>query len=108
MLVLPIASSPYFTQTATLDGEPYRFTFALSYRYQRYSMTISDRAGVTLLAGIPLVINRGLIHKFPGRNLPPGELMIVRRDGKLIDPAPEKFVSVAQLIYITEAEYAAL
>lgn len=109
MVTIPIQDAPDFIETVTLDGKPYTFRFRFNYRQQYWSLEIATPAGEILLAGVKLVCNWELIGMYPGRGLPPGYLAVIDPTSETGHPVNrETLGKEVQLIYMTEAERAAL
>jgi hypothetical protein len=108
MLSIPLRAVPEYVQDITLEETPYRFTVKWNTRGEYYTLDIATSEGVLLIAGLKLALNAALLRKHPGRGLPPGELIVIDPSGAY-DPIsfddPEERIS---LVYVTEAEYAAL
>jgi len=104
---IPLTDYPRYTQEIELEGVPYRFKFDFNYRGQFYSMTIVDRDNNTLISGVPLCLGIGLIKQYPGRTLPPGDLILIRENGDLTDILDGELGVTVFLLYLTEAEVAA-
>jgi len=90
-----------FKERVVLDGVPYKLHFRWNVRGNFWSMTIKNTKGVALISGVKLVYNYPLIGRYKGRDLPPGEMRILR--GESGDDAElarhELFNKTANLIY---------
>lgn len=107
MVTIPFTIFPAITEEVTLDGVPYRFSFAWNFRGTYWSLSILDRDFNELVSGVKVVLDYELIRQFPSRGLPPGELWAVDPAGILQDISQADLGAVVEMVYITEAEVAA-
>lgn len=108
MVVIPFAEFPAFTQEIVLDNTPFRFTFNWNTRGKYWSMSIAGRDLVPLISGLKVVIDFFLLSKFPGRNLPPGEILAIDPSGQITKIERNDFQDKVSLIYLTKADTNAL
>ena len=107
MPALAFSALPAFTQTLTLDGALYRFSFAWNYRAGYWSMSVLDAGGTPLVQGLRIVLNLDLFRQFPGRGLPPGALYAVDPSDTISNPAFDDLsAGRVILVYLTEADLA--
>lgn len=107
-IIIPFSEFPAFTQEIVLDNIPYRFTFNWNTRDTYWILSVADRDEVKLISGIKLVMDYGLIRRYPGRNLPPGELIVIDPSGEIERAERDDFQDKVNLIYITEDEFASV
>ena len=108
MLTIPLRNLPEYTLDVTLEAVAYKFRVKWNYRGQYYTLEILTVEGTQLIGAMKLALNAALLRRHPGRGLPPGELLVVdsKQDPRVIteDDLEERIA----LVYVTEAEYAAL
>jgi len=77
----------HYSQTTTLDGRAYVLEFDWIQRWQRWTLSVSTSAGVSLLRGAPLLCGVDLLapHRWDLR-LPPGSLGIFNAQNQGGDP----------------------
>lgn len=107
MITIPARALPAYTISVTLGGVPYLFTFKWNVRGAYYTLDILTRDAVLLIGGLKVVINSGLTRKFPSIELP-GELMAIDSSGENSPITFEDLGERVELVYLTEAEYAAI
>ncbi len=105
-IIIPFSVFPAFTQEIILDNIPYRFTFNWNTRGTYWSVSIADRDEVKLISGIKLVMNFGLIRRYPGRDLPPGELIVADPSGEIERAGRDDFQDKVKLVYVEESDFA--
>jgi hypothetical protein len=108
MITIPLKALPAYTFGVTLEDIPLLFTVRWNVRGAYYTLDILTRDAVLIIGGIKLVVNSGLIEKYPLAGLPPGELMLVDSSGSHEPVAFGDLGSRVELVYITEAELAAV
>ena len=102
---IPFSEFPSFTQEVVLDNIPFRLTFNWNTRGEYWTMSIEDRDEVKLASGIKLVMNFGLIRRYPGRGLPPGELIAIDPSQQLEKAGRNDFLDKVKLLYVSEDEF---
>lgn len=108
MTVIPIRALPEFVEDVTLDETPYRLRVKWNTRGAYYTVEFATAAGVALVSGMKLALNASLLLKHPDRGLPAGEIVVIDPSGGTAKIAFEDFDTRVSLVYLTEAEYAAL
>lgn len=108
MIKIPTRAIAAYTISITLEGVPYLFTFKWNVRGAYYTLDILTRDAVLLVGGIKVVINRGLIRKLPRTGMPPGELLVIDSSGDNTPITFEDLSERVEMIYMTDAEYAAI
>lgn len=103
MVIIPNSDFPAYTETLTLDGFLYVFTFVWNTRETAWFMSIS-RDNVDLLYGIKVVDNYELIGRFTNLSLPPGLIMALDLENINRNPGRDELGSVVKLVYLTESE----
>jgi hypothetical protein len=108
MVTIPIRALPSYVSEVTLENVAYRFVFKWNTRGEYYTIDIETAEGELLVAGLKMALKAALLRRHPGRGLPPGEIVVIDPSGSNAAIAfddPEERIS---LVYVTEAEYAAL
>lgn len=114
--VVPTGAQPNISQTTTLDGTPYLFTFTYNQRCNTWWMNIATQEGDDIADGILLVCNWDLLSKVSGPLRPPGFLTVLTNTTDdsppgLLDLAPQGSVPGATgrcvLCYTPQADIAA-
>lgn len=105
MQVIPIATLPALAAEVTLDGIPFRITLAYNFRGLYWTLSIYDRDRAPLVQGIKLVPEYELLRQFPGRGLPPGQLITFAADGSQVIGEADLGTKFP-LVYVPEAEVA--
>jgi len=105
LFIIPFSEFPAFTQEATLDNIPYRLTFNWNTRGEYWTISIADRDEVKLISGIKLVMNYGLIRRYPGRGQPPGEFIVIDPSQQLEKAGRNDFQDKVSLVYLSEDEF---
>ena len=83
--LVPTQVNPIYNMTVSFDGTPYGLSFVYSEREACYHMHISDSSGNLLVAGIKLLAQWPLLHKYAVAGLPSGEIIIMSNTA---DPGP--------------------
>ena len=105
-LIIPFRNLPAFKETVVLDGETFIFSFQYNTRGDYWTMDISDKNQVLLMAGLKVVLGYELIQRYGTREQPAGEIYpidvteTIERIGRNDLPAP------VEMTYITEDELA--
>lgn len=88
---------PRVTQSVSLEGVSYVFSFDWNSRIDRWSLSISTEDGVGVLSGAPLVLGVDLLRTIPNTlaHVPPGQLYLAGAD----DPTLETIGAVS-LYYV--------
>lgn len=108
MVTIPTRSLPSFVQEVTLDDTPYRLVFNWNSRGEFMLLDIETAAGAMIVAGMKLALNAAILKMHPGVGLPPGEILILDPAGRNDAIALADFEARVELVYLSEAEYAAL
>jgi len=107
--IVPTTSDyPAYSMTVTLEGEVYRLVFRWNVRGAFWTMDVKEQDETVLLAGIKLVANWPLTDRYVNPDLPPGDFMAYDTAGTGLDPGREDLGGRVLLLYLTEAEVAAL
>ena len=94
---------------ATLDGTKYKLRMLWNSSGGYWALSIRSESGTSILEGIKVVPNYPLLCQYHRPTVPPGELMVITQDDKLVgigrnDLAESKVV----LVYVTEDEVNAI
>lgn len=97
-LPLPTRDEPNVTQTTSLEGRPYVFTFDWNSRTNRWTFALATESGTRILDGALLCIGFDLLRTVPNTLdfVPPGSLYLVGPD----DPTLET-IGDCDLLYLT-------
>jgi hypothetical protein len=107
-VTIPTFDIASYSEELTLDEAQFRFALRYNKRGDFWVLDIADREGNMVIAGIKVVMAYELIRQYHYAAIPPGALATVdtaepeARIGR--DDLPDR----VDLVYLTEAEYAAL
>jgi hypothetical protein len=73
----PDGTTPFATQTTTLDGVPYLLTFQYSQREDRWFLLLSTVDGSPIYGAVKLVLNWPLFAQCRDTRRPPGQFYVV-------------------------------
>ena len=103
ILQIPVRSDiPSYEFQIALEGTPYRLAFRYNRRRERWAMDISNQQGITLLAGIPILVAMDLTSRFRVVGGPPGRFFAVDTSNQDLPPL-EADLGNRVLIYYEEA-----
>ena len=108
MQTIPLRNLPEYTLDVTLEAVAYKFRVKWNYRGQYYTLEILTVEGDLLIGAMKLALNATLLRRHPGRGLPPGELTVIDSKGETRDITQNDLEERIALVYVTEAELAAL
>jgi len=109
MITIPFDSTSAFTQEVTLDGTPYVFRFSWNFRGEYWTMSLYALDKSPILEGVKIVMNENLLASHPGTALPPGQMWAVAAsDSTERIGFSDLYVGKVELVYVPEAEVAAL
>ena len=108
MVKIPLLAQPAYTQDVTLEGVAYKIRIKWNNRGQYYTMDFLTKEGAALVSGMKLALNAALLRVHPGRGLPPGEIVVIDSGGDNTVVGQDDIEGRVEVIYMTEAEYAAL
>ncbi len=108
MVVIPLQNLPEYEFEVTLEDVPYLFAVKWNTRASQYTLDIATRDGTVLCGGIALLLDSELLLNHAGKGLPPGSMVLIDPSGGRQDVAFDDLEERCSLIYLTEAEYAAL
>lgn len=93
VIPLPDATEPDITQTVSLEGRTYVFTFDWNSRADRWSLSIATDDGVEILSGALLMLGVDILRTIPSTLdfVPPGQLVA----GGIDDPTLETMGGIA-------------
>lgn len=107
-LTIPLKALPEYSFEATLEEVPYLFTVKWNTRSEQYNLDIASRDGTELVSGLALLLDSEMIRNHAGLGLPRGGLVLLDPSGGRQDVTFQDLEDRCALLYITEAEYAAL
>ena len=103
ILQIPVRSDiPSYEFQITLEGTPFRLAFRYNRRRERWAMDIKNQEGVTLLAGVPILVAMDLTTRFRVVGGPPGRFFAVDTSNQDMPPA-EADLGNRVLLYYEEA-----
>lgn len=102
-------AGPHISQVTELEGTSYVFVFRWNEREQRWYLDLRDTDGASIVVGQKIVANWPILRLVvdEGRR-PPGEIIVQDTSGRGRDPRLGDLGTRVRLIYLTEAEVAAL
>ena len=95
---LPTKDQPYITQSVSLDGRAYVFTFNWNSRSDRWSLGLATEDGDSIIDGAVVVMGIDLLSTIPNTldYVPPGQLWVGGDDDPTLDT-----ISGVTLFYVT-------
>lgn len=105
---IPLRNLPAYTFDVSIEGSAYQFRVKWNYRGQYYTLDILTKEGVDILTSIKLALNVQPLRTHPGLGLPPGELFVLDLSGDNSVITQANIEDRIELIYLTEAEIAAI
>jgi len=108
MLTIPLRNLPESVFDVTLEEVAYKFRVKWNHRGQYYTLDILTKENTLIIGGLKLALNATLLRRHPGLGLPPGDLIVVdsKDDNSVIEQ--DDLEERISLVYLTEAELAAL
>lgn len=105
MVIIPIAPYPSFTEQVTIENVVYNLRFDFNSRGEYWVLTFSDTDGNILLDGIKIVLDFELIERFPGHDLPEGNLFAIDTTGTFETVGYDELINGdIQIVYMTREE----
>lgn len=105
VLSIPIdSSSPSFSIEVTLEGQSYLLDFHWNERAEGWFFSISDLIGVSLLAGMRLVVGFPMTARYKSELLPPGVFVALDTSGADLDPGISDLGSRVVLQYVESSD----
>jgi hypothetical protein len=108
MTTIPLRSLAEYTLEVTLGDQPYLLTVKWNTRAAHYTLDIATRDGTALVSGLGLLLNSELLRNHAGLGLPSGALMLIDAANVFTDVGFDDLEERTALVYLTEAEYAAI
>jgi hypothetical protein len=102
--LVPTFNSPSYSQTTTLEGISFLFSFIYSQREDCWYLSIADANGVDVYNGIKLIVGNPLLFKCVDPRRPPGELCVLSGTTDLSPPGLNDLIADSgrcQLWYTT-------
>ena len=105
MKTIPVVDYPRFTEEVTIEGVLYVLTFNWNSRNKHWSLSISNRNGMLILAGIKIMNSIDVVGRYNRVALPNGIILPIfnNNDGSRRIEDGDLGVNV-DLFYISEAE----
>lgn len=106
ILQIPTFDSPFYTQVIDLDGVDYLFDFRYNQRENAWYFSIALVDETPLVSGIKIVVNVGLLQRFPSPLLPPGLLIALSNTTDQSPPGIGELGTTSRvtLLYFDKAE----
>ena len=108
MVTIPLRSLAEYTLEVTLGDAAYLFTIKWNTRAAHYTLDIARRDGTILVSGLGLLLNSELLRNHAGLGLPEGALTLIDASNVFDDVAFDDLAERTALVWLTEAEYAAI
>ena len=109
LLQIPITNEdPNYRFQLELEERLYFFEFRYNTRMERWIMDLEDENKITLVAGIPVLINQNLLGQYTDDRLPPGIFIALDESGEDKQPERQSFGNDIKLTYTTSDEVAAI
>src|SRR5271168_4321272 len=84
----------------TLSGAVFNFQIIFNVRMNRWTMNINDNLGNTILAGVPVLINRNLYNQYGYLSLPEGPMIAIDNTGQDSQPTQLSFGTQNSMYYV--------
>ncbi len=107
-LIIPVFDTASFTEQLTIEEVNYRLRLDWNYRGQFWQMSWYDRDLALIVAGIKVVINYPLLGPYKYLPIPQGELLAIDTSEPNLRIEDGDLGTRVNLVYLTEAEYAAI
>jgi len=107
MALLKIATRadfPSYNQRVELDGVIYNLIIRYNERMSRWILDIQDQEEIDILIGIPMLTGVPLMQQYVKADLPPGEFLLLHRDGTDINAEREDLGDTVNLFYQEAAD----
>lgn len=105
---IPTFDTASFSEEVTLDDEQFRLAFHYNTRGDFWVMDIMDRDSNPLAMGIKVVASHELIRRYRYKAIPPGALSTADPADSYLRVGRDDLPNRVALVYLTEAEHAAL
>jgi hypothetical protein len=86
LIPTPDGTTPFSTQTTTLDGVPYILVFRYSTREDRWYLQLQTIDGTPIYGGVKLVPNWALFSQCVDARRPPGQMMVISNSKSDLSP----------------------
>jgi hypothetical protein len=107
-LIIPAFQNAAYTEQFTIEDSVYRFAMNWNTRGEFWTLSILDIDLETLVAGIKVVINTPLLAQYKYLPIPQGELFAIDTADPFARIERSDIGGRVSLVYLTEAEVAAL
>lgn len=107
MALLKIATRadfPSYSQRVELDGTIYNLIIRYNERMTRWILDIQDQEEIDILIGIPMLTGVPLLQQYAKNDLPPGDFLLLHRDGTDINAEREDLGDSVNLFYQEAAD----
>lgn len=107
MALLKIATRadfPSYNQRVELDGVIYNLIIRYNQRMARWILDIQDQEEIDILIGIPMLTGVPLLQQYVKNDLPPGDFLLLHRDGTDINAEREDLGDSVNLFYQEAAD----
>lgn len=93
------ADFPSYNQRVELDGVIYNLIIRYNERMARWILDIQDQEENDILIGIPMLTGVPLLQQYTKTDLPPGDFLLLHRDGTDINAEREDLGDSVNLYY---------
>ena len=98
------ADFPSYSQRVELDGVIYNLIIRYNERMSRWILDIQDQEETDILIGIPMLTGVPLLQQYVKNDLPPGDFILLHRDGTDINAEREDLGDAVNLFYQEAAD----
>ena len=110
MIQIAFSVVPSQTFPITLDGINYNLKLVWNSRGEFWTISISDANQNTIVSGIKMTLNYGVLQDYRAYSVPPGDLMFLDTSGDETKIEFEDFGNnrPLNLVYVEAADFAAV
>lgn len=108
MIKVPMFQVYTFSESISIDSRTYTLTFTWNHRAKYWSVHVDDSTGARVASGLRLMLEFDLLRRYSKTELPRGQFIAIRDGSEKIDITFDETAKSLHLLYVTEAEYAAL
>lgn len=95
---------PSYSQRVELDNVIYNLIIRYNERMARWVLDVQTQEEVDILIGVPMLTGVPLLIQYTKKDLPPGDFMLLHRDGTDINAERNDLGDSVGLFYFDEAE----
>jgi hypothetical protein len=109
MIIIPTRTNiPAYREIVSIEETNFEFEFRWNAREESWTMDIRTELGVDIIAGVKVIPDWDLLGRFTSELLPTGKFLAFDTSGGGLPPGLQDLGDRVQLLYMTEAELAAL